>query len=193
MTMSGRADFIMCQSRLSNDGRGTFLRVSTCLIMSLVVGCLARSIHAEIQPNIIVILSDDMGYSDVGCYGGEIETPTLDRLAHNGIRFTQFYNTGRCCPTRASLLSGLYPHQAGIGHMMNDRGISWLSWRIWDNCCTIAEAIPAGYKNYMAGKWHITHRLSPEKLKTKKTGQSSGFDRFYGTIHGAGSFLIQTL
>ena len=155
MTRSGRADFIMCQSRLPNDGRGTFLRVSTCLIMGLVVGCLARSIHAEIQPNIIVILSDDMGYSDVGCYGGEIETPTLDRLAHNGIRFTQFYNTGRCCPTRASLLSGLYPHQAGIGHMMNDRGFPGYRGEFGDNCCTIAEALkPAGYKNYMAGKWH---------------------------------------
>ena len=159
--------------------------------MGLVVGCLARSIHAELQPNIIVILSDDMGYSDVGCYGGEIETPTLDRLAHNGIRFTQFYNTGRCCPTRASLLSGLYPHQAGIGHMMNDRGFPGYRGEFGDNCCTIAEALkPAGYKNYMAGKWHITHRLSPEKAEDKKNWPiQRGFDRFYGTIHGAGSFF----
>jgi arylsulfatase A-like enzyme len=73
------------------------------------------------RPNIIVILSDDMGYSDLGCYGGEIATPNLDALARGGVRFTQFYNTARCCPTRASLLTGLYPHQAGIGHMMDDK------------------------------------------------------------------------
>ena len=74
------------------------------------------------QPNIVLIMSDDMGYSDIGCFGGEIETPNLNRLAQNGVRLTQFYNTARCCPTRASLLTGLYPHQAGIGHMMEDRG-----------------------------------------------------------------------
>ena len=74
------------------------------------------------KPNIILIMSDDMGISDIGCYGSEIETPNLDKLAANGLRFTQFYNTARCCPTRASLLSGLYPHQAGIGWMMVDRG-----------------------------------------------------------------------
>ena len=74
------------------------------------------------RPNIILIMADDMGYSDIGCYGGLIETPVLDRLAENGLRFTQFYNTARCCPTRASLLSGLYQHQAGIGHMMYDNG-----------------------------------------------------------------------
>ena len=71
------------------------------------------------RPNILVVLSDDMGFSDLGCYGGEITTPNLDALAAGGVRFTQFYNTARCCPTRASLLTGLYPHQAGVGHMMN--------------------------------------------------------------------------
>ena len=74
------------------------------------------------RPNIILIMSDDMGFSDIGCYGGEIDTPNLNKLAANGLRFTQFYNTARCCPTRASLMSGLYQHQAGVGHMMNDRG-----------------------------------------------------------------------
>src|SRR5918994_1930890 len=74
------------------------------------------------RPNIVVILSDDMGFSDIGCYGGEIETPNLDALAAGGLRFTQFYNMARCCPTRASLLTGLYPHQAGVGHMMDDKG-----------------------------------------------------------------------
>ena len=74
------------------------------------------------RPNIILMMADDMGYSDIGCYGGEIHTPNLDGLAAGGVRFTQFYNTARCCPTRASLMTGLYQHQAGVGHMMNDRG-----------------------------------------------------------------------
>jgi arylsulfatase len=75
------------------------------------------------KPNIVLIMADDMGYSDIGCYGGVINTPVLDGLAENGLRFTQFYNTARCCPTRASLLTGLYPHQAGIGCMMEDKGV----------------------------------------------------------------------
>jgi arylsulfatase A-like enzyme len=70
------------------------------------------------RPNIVLIMADDMGYSDIGCYGGEIPTPHLDALAEGGLRFTQFYNAGRCCPTRASLLTGLYPHEAGIGWMV---------------------------------------------------------------------------
>src|SRR5690348_14707648 len=74
------------------------------------------------RPNIIVILADDMGFSDLGCYGSEIETPNLDRLASQGVRFTQFYNCARCCPSRASLLTGLYPHQAGVGHMVDRPG-----------------------------------------------------------------------
>src|SRR5262245_61897667 len=74
------------------------------------------------RPNIVIILADDLGISDIGCYGSEIETPNLDKLAANGVRFTQFYNTGRCCPTRASLLTGLYPHQAGVGHMTAPHG-----------------------------------------------------------------------
>ena len=82
---------------------------------------IAPQLPAAERPNVIIIMADDMGFSDIGCYGGEIETPTLDHLAENGIRFTQFYNTGRCCPTRASLITGLYPHQAGVGHMMADR------------------------------------------------------------------------
>ena len=73
------------------------------------------------KPNVIVILADDMGYSDIGCYGSEIETPNLDALAVNGLRFTNFYNTSRCCPTRAALLTGLYSHQAGVGAMTRVR------------------------------------------------------------------------
>jgi arylsulfatase len=142
-------------------------------------------------PNILYILCDDMGFSDIGCYGGEIETPNLDALAKGGIRFTQFYNTARCCPTRAALLTGLYPHQAGIGHMMEDRKLEGYTGNLNKNCVTIAEALkPAGYKSYAVGKWHVTNVTKPKSEAEKFNWPlQRGFDRFYGTIHGAGSFF----
>ncbi len=109
------------------------------------------------RPNIIVMMADDMGFSDLGCYGGEITTPNIDRLAGNGVRFTQFYNTARCCPTRASLLTGLYQHQAGVGHMVSDYGLPAYRGDLNQSCVTMAEALkPAGYKTLMSGKWHVT-------------------------------------
>ena len=92
------------------------------------------------KPNIIVILADDLGYSDLSCYGSEIQTPNLDSLAQGGLRFRQFYNSARCCPTRAALLTGLYPHQAGIGHMVDDRGYEGYRGDLNQDCATIAEA-----------------------------------------------------
>ncbi len=140
------------------------------------------------RPNIIVILSDDMGYSDIGCYGSEIKTPALDALAADGLRFTQFYNTARCCPTRACLLSGLYPHQAGIGHMMNDRGVDGYRGELNRNCMTIAEVLQtSGYATYAVGKWHVTKGTQPDGPKHNWPMQR-GFEHYYGTIHGAGSF-----
>jgi arylsulfatase len=140
------------------------------------------------RPNIIVIMSDDMGYSDLGCYGGEIETPNLDRLAAGGVRFTQFYNTARCCPTRAALLTGLYSHQAGIGHMMEDRGLPGYRGDLNTHCVTIAEALrPAGYRSYAVGKWHVTPHVKPEGPKHNWPLQR-GFDRYYGCIVGAVNF-----
>src|SRR5262245_12326372 len=97
------------------------------------------TVTAQSRPNILIIMSDDMGFSDIGCYGGEINTPNLDSLAANGVRFTQFYNTARCCPTRASLLTGLYPHQAGVGHMMEDRGQEGYRGDLNRDSVTIAE------------------------------------------------------
>jgi arylsulfatase A-like enzyme len=143
------------------------------------------------RPNIVVILSDDMGFSDIGCFGGEIETPTLDRLAAGGLRLTQFYNTARCCPTRASLLTGLYPHQAGIGHMMEDRGFPGYRGDLNDRCVTIAEALaPAGYTSYAVGKWHVTKAVPPvADVEQRNWPLARGFSRFYGTITGAGSFF----
>lgn len=111
---------------------------------------------AAAKPNIVVILVDDMGFSDIGCYGSEIPTPNLDRLAAGGLRFTQFYNTGRCCPTRASILTGLYPHQTGVGHMMEDNGAPGYRGRLNDRCVTIGDVLNgAGYFTAMCGKWHV--------------------------------------
>ncbi|MEL6107847.1 MAG: arylsulfatase [Planctomycetota bacterium] len=143
------------------------------------------------RPNIIYIMSDDMGYSDIGCYGSEIDTPNLNRMAENGLRYTQFYNTARCCPTRACLLTGLYPHQAGVGHMMSDRGYDGYRGDLNRNSVTIAEVLrTAGYRTYLSGKWHVTKMIKPQTEADKHNWPlQRGFDRFYGTIHGAGSFF----
>jgi len=144
------------------------------------------SAHA---PNIVIILSDDMGFSDLGCYGGEIATPNLDALAAAGLRFTQFYNAARCCPTRASLLTGLYPHQAGVGWMTHDRGLDGYRGELSRDAVTIPEVLrAAGYRSYMAGKWHVSRNMAPDGPKHGWPLQR-GFDRFYGTMDGAGNFF----
>jgi arylsulfatase len=138
------------------------------------------------QPNIVLILNDDMGYSDIGCYGGEIETPNLDRLAANGLRFSQFYNTARCSPSRASLLTGLHPHQTGIGVLTYSFGPEGYAGNLNDQCVTIPEALKAnGYRSYMSGKWHVAGNLTEP---TASWPLQRGFDEFFGTIIGAGSF-----
>src|SRR5688572_11826169 len=136
-------------------------------IVALLVAVLtaAPCLAAE-KPNVVVILTDDMGFSDLGCYGGEIATPNLDALAAGGVRFTQFYNTARCCPTRASLLTGLYPHQAGIGHMMADNGKPGYTGNLNAACRTIPEVLkPAGYGCYAVGKWHVTRQAAADGPK----------------------------
>ncbi len=144
------------------------------------------------KPNIILMMVDDMGWSDIGCYGGEIPTPNLDRLAKGGLRFKQFYNTGRCCPTRASLLTGLYAHQAGIGQMAEDPenpeafhwGTPGYQGYLNRNCVTLAEVLKTnGYRTYMTGKWHVgMHGAEKQPLQR-------GFDRYYGILAGATSYL----
>ncbi|MBP7052496.1 MAG: arylsulfatase [Phycisphaerae bacterium] len=135
------------------------------------------------RPNIVLIMADDMGYSDIGSYGGEVHTPNLDRLAMGGLRFSQFYNAARCCPTRASLLTGLYPHQAGIGHMVADQGHPAYQGYLNDRCLTIAEALkPAGYHTLMAGKWHVGENRPHWPV-------DRGFDHHFGLISGGANYF----
>ena len=154
-----------------------------------------------LRPNIVVILADDLGYSDLGCFGSEIPTPNLDGLAASGMRLTQFYTTPRCCPSRAALLTGLYPQQAGIGAMMEDLGVPGYRGELNKNCPTIAEVLrQAGYRTLMVGKWHVCHihfdgkrQLnfeSDEPFWDDKAGWplQRGFDEYLGTIHGVSSY-----
>jgi arylsulfatase A-like enzyme len=141
------------------------------------------------RPNIIIIMGDDMGWGDLGCYGGEIRTPTLDKLAGHGLRFTQFYNTGRCCPTRAALLTGLYSHQAGVGHMTVNRGYPGYRGELNNRSVTIAEVLrAAGYGTYAVGKWHVTRNTDPDGEKHAWPLQR-GFDHHYGIIPGASHYF----
>lgn len=161
-----------------------------------------RSAMAAPRPNIVLILADDMGFSDLGCYGSEIPTPNLDHLAAGGVRFTQFYNTPRCCPSRAALLTGLYPQEAGVGGMMEDRGIPGYRGDLNTNCVTLAEVLRgAGYHTAMVGKWHLSHiYFDGKKQLNHETDEpfwetkqdwpmQRGFESYYGTIHGVSSYF----
>jgi len=137
------------------------------------------------QPNIILIMTDDMGFSDIGCYGSEIETPHLDALAKGGLKFSQFYNSSRCCPTRASLMTGLYAHQAGMGGMTGDKGAQHPGYRghLNKNCMTIAEVLKTnGYLSVQTGKWHLGD-------KKEWWPSARGFDRTYGSPLGGGFYF----
>ena len=139
------------------------------------------------RPNVVLLLVDDMGFSDIECYGGEICTPNLDRLAKDGVRFSQFYNTARCSPSRASLLTGLHPHQTGIGILTNDTRPHGYAGTINDRCVTMAEVLrSAGYATCISGKWHLAEEIHKpnDAWPTQR-----GFDRFFGTLTGCGSFF----
>ena len=165
-------------------------RVQILATLFCAIACMSGLPEARGKPNIVIIMADDMGFSDIGCYGGEIRTPNVDRLAENGLRFTQFYNAARCCPTRASLLTGLYAHQTGIGHMTSENeqlrfDLGYPGYRGYLNrsCVTIAEALkPAGYKTLMSGKWHVGTFEGMWPV-------DRGFDEFYGIIRGASNFF----
>ena len=137
------------------------------------------------RPNIVLILADDMGFSDIGSYGGEIATPNIDRLATNGLRFTQFYNAARCCPTRASLLTGLHPHQAGIHHVLDNQKLPLEKRQLSRSAVTIAEVLGQnGYRTAMSGKWHVC----PVPAHATNGPMERGFEKFYGIIHGGSSY-----
>lgn len=139
----------------------------------------AAAAAAGKKPNVLLIVADDLGFSDLGCYGGEIETPVLDSLAKGGVKLTQFYNTGRCCPSRASILTGHYPHRVGLGHMTQDIGRKGYSGSVSKDAQTIAQVLkPAGYRSFISGKWH---------LGTDDPTQH-GFEEFYGTLVSAKRF-----
>ncbi|MSU24089.1 MAG: arylsulfatase [Opitutus sp.] len=159
-------------------------RLLALLLLAPSALLLAAASPSAPRPNIVIILVDDMGFSDIGCYGGEIPTPNIDALAKGGVRFTQFYNTGRCCPTRASLLTGLYSHQAGVGHMVNPRTgadgavLPGYAGRLNDRCVTFAEVVhSAGYFTAMTGKWHVGQALGV-------TPWGRGFDRSLNAAAG---------
>ena len=158
-------------------------------IGSSLLGMTAAAQTAD-RPNIIIILADDMGYSDVGCYGGEIETPNIDRLAQNGLRYRQFYNCARSCPTRASLLTGLYPHQAGMGWMAAaDLQTPAYQGYLNDQCVTIAEVLQsAGYSTYMSGKWHVSSDRQNKGLVKDNWPLQRGFERYFGIVEGASNY-----
>lgn len=176
----------------------------------VVLVCAISPATAE-RPNIILVLVDDMGWSNIGCYGGMVETPNIDRLARNGVRFNQFYNGARCCPTRATLMTGLHPHQVGVGHMVlpvrnveqvatgKMRGVFALSqedragipssYQGWLDAAvpTLPEMLRrAGYGTYLAGKWHLASDR-PETWPIQR-----GFDRFYGHLAGTSDYFEPT-
>lgn len=147
---------------------------------------LASPVIAAGRPNVVLIMTDDMGFSDIGCFGSEIETPNIDGLAQGGLRFVQFYNSSRCCPTRASLLTGLYAHQTGIGDMMADRGPEHPGYRghLSRQCVTIAEVLaPAGYRTIQTGKWHVGDK------KKEWWPLARGFQRCFGSPAGGGFYF----
>ncbi len=170
---------------IHNHFRWQFCAMAVALLIHVAESANAQNSQSTTsRPNIVVILVDDMGFSDIGCYGGEIPTPHIDRLAAGGLRFTQFYNTGRCCPTRATLLTGLYSHQAGVGHMTGDYGIPSYQGYLTDDCVTIGDvARSAGYLSTMTGKWHVGGN------ETRMWPHARGFDRFYGCPQGGGYMM----
>jgi len=138
-------------------------------------------------PNVVLVVADDLGFSDLGCYGGEMHTPNLDALGRSGVRLSHFYNTARCSPSRASLLSGLHPHQTGIGVLTNDDGPVGYPGSLNRNCATVAEMLrAAGYRTCLTGKWHLASQMREpnDAWPTRR-----GFERFFGTLTGCGSYF----
>ena len=149
------------------------------IISAIGVLALTSTAVAATKPNILIIVVDDMGYSDLGCFGGEISTPHIDRLAEQGVRFTHFYSNPMSAPTRASLLTGLYPTHAGIGNMGLRTYVKEYQNYLRHDCATIAEIFRhAGYRTYHSGKWHVGQNRGQKPLER-------GFDKCFTMIGGA--------
>lgn len=143
------------------------------------------------RPNVLIIMTDDMGYSDIGCFGSEINTPNLDNLANNGLKFTSFYNTPRCSPSRASLMTGVYPHQAGMGRLASTRSFPEPGFHhdLSKNTITLAELFQAnGYSTYMSGKWHLAHDYKPTSTDKSNWPLQRGFEKYFGVTGGSASY-----
>jgi arylsulfatase A-like enzyme len=160
------------------------------VIIAIATLLMVHPLGAAEKPNIVLIMVDDMGFSDIRPYGGEIDTPHLDSLAKNGLRFTQFYNSARCCPTRATLMTGLHPHEVGIGHMTGEKFENFpkrppaYAGNLNDSCVTLAQvAKSAGYATFMTGKWHLSGADQADWPLQR------GFDRYYGCLSGATHFF----
>ena len=182
-------NMINLKNKTSNKSKSLYLTGMWTFFICIIF--IPQSVFSQKQkkPNIIVILTDDMGFSDIGCFGSEIKTPNIDKLAANGLSFTHFYNTARCSPSRASLLTGLYPHQAGMGHLstenFNEPGYND---DLSKNAVTMAEVFQqAGYATYMTGKWHLAKSMTMEGDKSNWPCQR-GFQRYFGTLNGSGSY-----
>ena len=169
--------------------------INRIVYTSFLLGASFASTEAQVStpPNIVLILCDDMGFSDLGCYGSEIQTPNIDRLAENGVRFSLFKNTGRSCPSRAALLTGHYQHEAGMGWMTAvDEHRPGYRGQITKNIPTIAEVMKAnGYSTYMSGKWHVTVDGAFDTPNGSYPAQR-GFDKYYGCLSGGGSYYKPT-
>ena len=163
--------------------------------MVLCALCMQEVIAQGKRPNILLILADDMGYSDVGCYGGEVQTPHIDQLADKGLRYKQFYNAARCCPTRAALMTGLYPHQAGMGWMAAaDMGTPAYQGNLNNTSVTIAEVLKqAGYSTYMTGKWHLTNDRKVQGEVKDNWPLQRGYDKYFGIVPGGSNYFTPTL
>ena len=174
---------------MSLSGPLNLVALALCAIPFLTAISTVVGGNDSAEPNIVLILVDDLGFSDLGCYGGEIETPNIDRLARNGMRMTQLYNSARCCPTRASLMTGLYPHQTGVGFMTADNGKPGYRGFLNNRCVTTASLLQtAGYKTYLAGKWHLRGAGNLECTPTNR-----GFDEFYGPFRDYASFYREDI
>lgn len=170
---------------------GKFLSATLLLLMAQFAFCQSPTQSGDKRPNIVVILADDMGYSDMGMFGSEIKTPNLDALASDGVRFTNFYTHASCSPSRATMLTGVDSHLNGLGSMdewtaPNQMGVEGYEGHLSNKTVTIPQLLKeSGYHTYMVGKWHLGK--APDKIPAAK-----GFERDFTMLDGMGSYWDMT-